>query len=199
MSSTLVLDHFSPSPDNNKQLLTRSFSGKQRHLSSSFNRSQSLLYSSSTDRRQMLLAEQELWSSTSSHAHGTRRFNEVAGGTTAAIAAVACCAPFGIADLVLLAVYKVPTGLCRKALREKRRRRLMKKGSLLLTPAGHDHMCECSLCDGSELEFRTKDPVIMVEAMEKDDDMMQLEKEMWDKFYGSGFLRSNSRPVSAGL
>lgn len=150
----------------------------------------------------MLLAEQELWSSTAmQHAArpSHRRFNTVAGGTTADIAAVAC-APVGIADLLLLAVYKVPTGLCRKAIRQKRRRRLMKKGSLLLPPPGHDQTCDCGHCDGMESEFHTGDPVIMAEAMEKDNDMMQLEKEMWDKFYGAGFWRSNSsyKAVSVG-
>lgn len=176
MSASLILDHSSPSPDR-KRLLHK--------------RSKSLIYSSSPDRRQMLLAEQELWSSSPHARHGNRRFNEVAGGTTADIAAVAC-APLGIADLVLLAVYKVPTGLCRKAIRQKRRRRLMKKGSLLLPLVRHDQMCDCGYCDGMESEFLTEDPVIMAEAMEKDDDMMQLEKEMWDKFHGAGFWRSNS-------
>lgn len=153
-------------------------------------RSQSLITSSS-DRRQMLLGEQELWSSSPHAHHSNRRFNEVAGGTTADIAAVAC-APLGIADFLLLAVYKVPTGLCRKAIRQKRRRRLMKKGSIALPLVGHDQMCEYGYSDGMESEFQTEDPVIMAEAMEKDDDMMQLEKEMWDKFHGAGFWRSNS-------
>lgn len=152
-------------------------------------RSQSLV-TSSHDRRQMLLREQELWSSPRAH-HSYRRFNEVAGGTTADIAAVAC-APLGIADLLLLAVYKVPAGLCRKAIRQKRRRRLMKKGSLALPLVGHDQMCEYGYSDGMESDFQTGDPVIMAEAMEKDNDMMQLEKEMWDKFHGAGFWRSNS-------
>lgn len=196
MSTALVLNYSSLS-DKKRQLLNRSHNRKQPQLNpSDFNRNQSLLHSSSTDRRQMLLAEQELWSS-STQARGNRRFSEVAGGATAGIAAVACCAPFGIADLLVLAVYRVPTGLCRKALRHKRRRRLMKKGSLYLRPAGHEHMCDCGCCDGMELEFQTGDPVIMAEAMEKDDDIMQLEKEMWDKFYGAGFWRSPScRAVS---
>lgn len=194
MSTSLLLNHSSPSPDRKN----RSFNGN----SSTFGRSQSLIYFSPTDQRQMLLAEQELWSSTSptSHAarHSNRRFNAVAGGTTADFAAVAC-APIGIADLLVLAVYKVPTGLCRKAIRQKRRRRLMKKGSLLLPPVGQDQMCDCSYCYGMELEIQTGDPVIMAEAMEKDGDMMQLEKEMWDKFYGAGFWRSNSsKAVTVG-
>lgn len=149
----------------------------------------------------MLLGEQELWSSTASTSHVARhrRFHSVAGGTTADITAVAC-APLGIADLVVLAVYKVPTGLCRKAMRQKRRRRLMKKGSLLLPLAGHDQTCDCGYCDGMESDIQTGDPVIMAEAMEKDEDMMQLEKEMWDKFYGAGFWRSSSsKAVTVGF
>ncbi|KAL1821193.1 hypothetical protein ACET3Z_016062 [Daucus carota] len=202
MSTQLFLNS-SPSPNKYKKLMSgRSFSNatRPRLNRSAFSRSHSSLNPSSVDGRQMLLAEQELLSS--SHAHsprGNRRFNEVAGGTTAEIAAIACCAPFSIADLLVLAVYKVPTGLCRKALREKRQRRLMRKGSLLVPLRGHDHTCDCGHCYDMDAEFQTGDPVIMAEAMENDGDMKQLEKEMWEQFYGTGFWRSHSRAVTVGI
>lgn len=68
----------------------------------------------SLDKRQPLLSSQD--SSPSSHGGGSSgrvvrkaRLAEVAGGTTAECAAVACCCPCGIANLLVLAVYKVPT------------------------------------------------------------------------------------------
>lgn len=107
---------------------------------------------------------------------------EVAGGTAAECAAVCCCCPCGLVNLLVLVVYKLPAGLCRKALRRKRRRRLIKKG--LLPP----HQCGC---DESELQIQS----ISGHGVESDSDrdIIELEKEMWDKFYSAGFWRSSSR------
>lgn len=156
----------------------------------------------SLDKRQPLLSSQD--SSPSSHGgvNGSSsggvvvrkaRLAEVAGGTTAECAAVACCCPCGIANLLVLAVYKVPAGLCRKALRKNRRDRLMKKG-LLPASAGSGH---CS-CDEMELHaYQISSPITVVGAgagnLGSDKDAMELEKEMWDKFYGAGFWRSPSQ------
>ncbi|PWA83441.1 2S globulin, Glycoside hydrolase, catalytic domain-containing protein [Artemisia annua] len=59
--------------------------------------------------------------------HSSNRFAEVAGGTTAECAAVCCCFPIGLVNLLVLAVYGVPAGLYRKALKKKRRRKMLKK------------------------------------------------------------------------
>ncbi|KAJ8570594.1 hypothetical protein K7X08_037566 [Anisodus acutangulus] len=79
----------------------------------------------SLDKRQPLLLSTN--DSSSSRGGGSvvwkARFAEVAGGTTAECTAVACCCPCGIVNLLVLAVYKVPAGLCRKALRKNRRNR----------------------------------------------------------------------------
>ncbi|GFQ07771.1 hypothetical protein PHJA_002921100, partial [Phtheirospermum japonicum] len=61
------------------------------------------------------------------------RFAEVAGGTAAECAAVCCCCPCGLVDLLVLAVYKLPAGLCPEGAEKKRPRRLVKMG--LLPPA----------------------------------------------------------------
>lgn len=122
------------------------------------------------------------------------RLAEVAGGTAAECAAVCCCCPCGLVNLLVLVIYKVPAGLCRRVLRKKRRQRLIKKG--LLQPS-HLH-CTCG-CDGRELQFH---PVgfesltsefkkyMMEDDESSDQDVIQLEKEMWDRFYGTGFWRS---------
>ncbi|XP_031092726.1 uncharacterized protein LOC115997321 [Ipomoea triloba] len=123
----------------------------------------------------------------SSGPEGVRRarFAEVAGGTTADIAAVCCCCPCGLVNLVVLAVYKLPAGICRKAIRSKRRRRLMKSGDW---PVRH-----CS-CADSELQIHTiTSPSAVAAALESDKEVVELEKEMWDRFYGAGFWRSPSQ------
>ncbi|KAK4371738.1 hypothetical protein RND71_007122 [Anisodus tanguticus] len=102
-----------------------------------------------------------------------------------------CCCPCGLVNLLVLAMYKLPAGLCRKALRRKRRRRLMKKG--LLQPKG-----QCG-CDDSELSIHPIGggaPLAVVDggsSLESDTDVVALEKEMWSKFYGAGFWRSPSQ------
>ncbi|KAL8519951.1 hypothetical protein ACS0TY_010763 [Phlomoides rotata] len=78
-------------------------------------------------RRQPLLENSDYASM-----HSVRRVSmaEVAGGTSADCTAVCCCCPCRLVNLFVLAVYKVPAGLCQKALRSKRHHRLMKKGGL---------------------------------------------------------------------
>jgi hypothetical protein len=143
------------------------------------------------DRRKLLL---ETHNSSSGRRAG---FGEVAGGTTAECAAVCCCCPCGIVDLVVLTVYKVPAGLCRKALRRRRRRRLVKKG-LLPANGNHRTRCQCG-CDDTEIQIHPvtgldADKLVMM-SLELDEDVIELEKEMWDRFYGAGFWRSPSQRV----
>ncbi|KAG5628633.1 hypothetical protein H5410_000350 [Solanum commersonii] len=138
-------------------------------------------------RRQPLLSNQD----TSSRG-GVRkaRLAEVAGGTAAECAAVCCCCPCGLVNLLVMAVYKLPAGLCRKALRRKRRRRLMKKKIL---------QSQCSSCDDSELSIHPIDGATTLavvdggNSLKSDEDVVALEKEMWSKFYGAGFWRSPSQ------
>ncbi|KAM0978037.1 hypothetical protein ACFX2I_013973 [Malus domestica] len=151
---------------------------------------QLFLRQTSSPRRQPLLRTQV---STS-----TARFAEVVGGTTADCAAVCCCCPWGLVNLLVLAIYKVPAGLCRRVLKKKRRQRLIKKG--LLQP--RNRKCSCGFA-GSELQFHPMGLQCMAEINNRsqkvaddescDKDVMQLEKEMWDRFYSTGFWRSPSQ------
>lgn len=124
---------------------------------------------------------------------GLRRIRvaEVAGGATAECAAVCCCCPCVVAELVVLAVYKVPAGLCRKALRKQRHRRLLKKGMMQPRNGG----------GGGDEEFFQLHSVCSsgssvlsgFESLSDDAEVVELEKEMFDKFYGAGFWRSPSQ------
>ncbi|KAE8009642.1 hypothetical protein FH972_006068 [Carpinus fangiana] len=55
---------------------------------------------------------------------GSCQFAEVADGTTAECAAVCCCCPCGLVNLLYLAIYKVPSTLCWRALRRNSRKKL---------------------------------------------------------------------------
>lgn len=147
-----------------------------------------MLRQSPFSRRQPLLETQDCSS------RGGVRFAEVAGGTTAECAAVCCCCPCSVINLLVLAMYKVPAGLCRKALRRKRRRRLMKKGLLIQGGSSHQR----SSCDGAEFLIHPAVAAaaaesLMMKPMETDKDVMELEREMWERFYGTGFWRSPSQ------
>lgn len=124
---------------------------------------------------------------------GMRRIRvaEVAGGATAECAAVCCCAPCVVAELVVLAVYKVPAGLCRKALRKQRHRRLMKKGMMQQRNCG-------SCCDDEFFQLHSvcssgNSTLSGFESLSDDAEVVELEKEMIEKFYGAGFWRSPSQ------
>lgn len=152
-------------------------------------------------RGQSLLQSRSSTSSCSSNDGGSitrspseksANFGEFCGGTTAACAAVCCCCPIGIANLLVLAIYKVPAGLCRRALRQKRLRNLPKKGLLSRNHRGR------SGCDHSELQIHPvvclQDFFLDVEVSEEAEQaVVELEKEMWQRFYDAGFWRSPSQ------
>ncbi|KAL5708976.1 hypothetical protein ACHQM5_019716 [Ranunculus cassubicifolius] len=147
---------------------------------------QIVLRKPSSNRRQPLLNRND-------PQPGNSRFAEVAGGTAAECAAVCCCCPCGIMNLLVLAVYKLPAGLCRKALKKKRRKQLMNAGGGLFP---RRKTCPCG-CDDTELQIHpvSVDLVNGDNKVEKlnEDEVMELEKEMWEKFYGTGFWRSPSQ------
>ncbi|GJU18876.1 hypothetical protein Tco_1373967 [Tanacetum coccineum] len=125
------------------------------------------------------------------HSNNSTRFAEVAGGTTAECAAVCCCFPIGLVNLLVLAVYGVPAGLYRKALKRKRQRKMLKKGG-----GGDDVDGDRSSCDGEELLIGERVfSYGVVTSLEVDSDVMRFEDEMWGKFYGTGFWRSASQRV----
>lgn len=165
----------------------------------------------SVSRREPLLRASKSTSSSASASSGSSaggrgsvRFAEVAGGTAAECAVVCCCCPCGIVNLILLAVYKVPAGLCRRAWRKTRRKRLIKKG--LLSPKGRRLTCGCEEKElqihpfaANEAAPEMKTPAAAAADAEVDKQVAKLEKEMWERFYSTGFWRSPSQrePASA--
>ncbi|CAJ1979075.1 unnamed protein product [Sphenostylis stenocarpa] len=119
-----------------------------------------------------------------------RGVGEVAGGGAAECAAVCCCFPCVVVHLAVLAVYKVPKGLVLKAAR-KRRRRLLKNKNKENSDIVVWHPRRPSSVDavGSTRleEFLKQFPD------EMDEEEEGLEKEMWARFTGTGFWRSESQ------
>ncbi|KAF6162979.1 hypothetical protein GIB67_021128 [Kingdonia uniflora] len=113
-----------------------------------------------------------------------RKFSEMAGGTAAEVAAICCCCPCGLMNLVVLAVYKLPAGLCRRALRKKRKQRLKRAG---LLPSKSKRGCV-----SDEIQPMSAKISENKEAL-SEKEVIDLEKEMWDKFCSTGFWRSPSQ------
>lgn len=148
----------------------------------------------SSNRRQPLLQQNK-----SSLKAGTR-LGEAVGGT----AAVCCCAPCAVANIVYLAIYKVPATLCIRALRKRKQRhriRIQASGEGMLPVK---RRCTCGCCDdivGARVHPTCSDDDekyggVKSESFgvqEEDKDVAELEKEMWDTFYGTGFWRSSSQ------
>ncbi|KAK7337344.1 hypothetical protein VNO77_17911 [Canavalia gladiata] len=141
----------------------------------------------SSNRREPLLQSQM------SSRSGT--VGEVVGSTTAECVAVCCCFPCSLANLLVLAIYKVPAGLCRRMLKKKRLRKMIKKG--LLQPKRSS--CSCGCCDDvnnpwlSPMCSSDASDITRLYSTEPDSDAVALEKEMLEKFFSTGFWRSSSR------
>ncbi|KAJ9189115.1 hypothetical protein P3X46_000446 [Hevea brasiliensis] len=124
-----------------------------------------------------------------------KRFGEVAGGTAAECVAVCCCCPCTLMNLLVLAIFKMPVCLCRKA--RKRHRSSKIKQQPLLVNAVSNGLCR------EELEREVQAVVEKQKEVgggdDDDDDAdgeteaVDLEKEMWDRFYATGFWRSTSQ------
>ncbi|XP_038999048.1 uncharacterized protein LOC120124438 [Hibiscus syriacus] len=50
-----------------------------------------------------------------------KNYGGIVGGSAAECTAVACCVPLTMTEMLFLGLYKVPTGLCKKAYARKRR------------------------------------------------------------------------------
>ncbi|XP_027927847.1 uncharacterized protein LOC114184736 [Vigna unguiculata] len=115
------------------------------------------------------------------------RAGEVAGNATAACAAVCCCVPCSVMDVVVLAAYKVPAGLVRKAMHKRKRRLLQKKNEK--NEALLDHRPD-------DFSGPTPGPwPSLDEDLSEDEaeETSKLEEEMWAQFNGTGFWRSDSQ------
>lgn len=95
-------------------------------------------------------------------------------------------------NLLILAVYKLPAGLCRKALKRRKLQRLKKA---MLLPQRRRCSCGCNETE-SPVHQVAVDMWPMDKSEEQDSmakEVMELEKEMWDRFYSTGFWRSPSQ------
>ncbi|KAL6894573.1 hypothetical protein ACP4OV_008671 [Aristida adscensionis] len=123
-----------------------------------------------------------------SHQH--RSCGEVAGGTTAGCAAVCCCFPCVMVEVVVLATVRAPAALARKAVRVRRgRRRSASAGEAtdiyeLLVDQGDAG--EAAAAADEEEDILTLKP-----HLEEQD--VELDKEVWARFQGAGFWRSPSQ------
>lgn len=141
-----------------------------------------LLRSPPGTRQQPLLKDQS-----ANRVKEKRRFAEVAGGTAAECAAICCCFPCSMMNLLILTVYKVPVGLCKKVWRKRGKRRHIAKKNKAATAAGAG--IEWPNHDGEKEDHRGES--LPSSYLSSED--MELEKEMWEGFYGTGFWRTASQ------
>ncbi|RDX93423.1 hypothetical protein CR513_24322, partial [Mucuna pruriens] len=119
-----------------------------------------------------------------------RHVGEMAGNATAECAAVCCCMPCAVMDMVVLAAYKVPAGLVKKAM-HKRKCRLQQQQKKNKKNEGlfdHGPISIHNLGLGP-----TFDDHLPNEAGEDELEVSRLEDEMWAQFNGTGFWRSDSQ------
>lgn len=109
-----------------------------------------------------------------------RKVGEVAGGAAAECAAICCCCPCAVVKFVVLAVYRVPAAVCKKAWKQSKRRRFVAKRHGLL--------------EGSQSSVHAKlkeeDPtaeVIVFEESAVNDVMVLSRMKCWNGFMGRGF------------
>ncbi|KAI3417758.1 uncharacterized protein J3R85_014210 [Psidium guajava] len=136
------------------------------------------------------------------------RLAEVAGVSSAECVAIWCCCPCAIADFFLLAVYRVPAGLCRRALRKRRRRRLTRQIAFttkrgvrggMKGASGRDVDREGDDGDGANAENAGSAVITLEELLEMRAAAaaatggVEEGAEMWGRFSNMGFWRSSSR------
>ncbi|PNX94065.1 hypothetical protein L195_g017232 [Trifolium pratense] len=126
-------------------------------------------------------------------ANRSRRVGEVAGNTTAECAAICCCVPCTVMDMVALATYKVPACLWKKAVQKKKKKRLQKNLKKIKKN-------ETTLLDhkkpngpGTGPETVIVKPNLEEHFEETPEDDVKLEDEMWARFNVNGFWRSESQ------
>ncbi|CAL0316908.1 unnamed protein product [Lupinus luteus] len=152
---------------------------------------------SSCNRRQPLLQR-------SNSCRRTRtRLGEAVGGT----AAVCCCCPAVVANVMILAIYKVPKSLCRRAIEKNKKHKQKRHHNHSSTDAKEGlvqekRSCKCRCCDdisirgystcdnGDDIANARSQNVV---EQEEEKEVMELEKEMWARFSTTGFWRSPSR------
>ncbi|KAF8088867.1 hypothetical protein N665_0528s0025 [Sinapis alba] len=114
---------------------------------------------------------------------------EFCGGTTASCAAVCCCCPCGLVNLLVLAIYKVPRGICRRALRIRRRKQLVKNRIFPPLPTDGKGERMQRVFQNSEFAIHPVDSNDVSDEEEDDDDFLDL------KYFG----KSGGAAAAAGV
>ncbi|KAH6772986.1 hypothetical protein C2S51_011390 [Perilla frutescens var. frutescens] len=143
-------------------------------------------------RRQPLLTRTVTSSEASSecagatHGVGRSRRGSRMGETAGECAAVCCCCPCAMLHLIILAVYRLPRGLWGK----KKRKRLLRKKRRNSSEetANRRKSMSLGLSGGDEVDESTED-----EDRGGENDVVDWDNEVWDRFYGAGFWRSASQ------
>jgi predicted aminopeptidase len=134
------------------------------------------------------------------------RCGEVAAGTAAGCAAVCCCIPFAVVELVVLAAVRAPAALCRRTIRNQRNRRRAARARRM------KEMEELILAGNASprtvAAVRAKHAALAAEeeqgwchwparpaaaTAEEEVELVEAEKEVWARFHGTGFWRSPSQ------
>ncbi|KAJ8466994.1 hypothetical protein OPV22_029546 [Ensete ventricosum] len=122
------------------------------------------------------------------------RLAEAAGETAAECAAIVCCCPCGIANLLFTAAVKLPAGLVRRALRHKRKHGAgfgKRKAGLFRNRIGSLDDDDFGIYSGSLLVALEAEETWPVKVASPE--LVALEKEMSARFYSAGFWRSPSQ------
>ncbi|KAK9673005.1 hypothetical protein RND81_12G139900 [Saponaria officinalis] len=126
------------------------------------------------------------------------RVAEIAGGVAGNCAMVWCCFPYTIVNMFTLIVYKVPSCLCKKAIKGHRMQRPTKNMSL---PAPKTTTQTPSLCQNNGYEYGIIEipaypkvvpkgdgvKLVVVDGDEMENEIKELEKEMFKRFNKNGF------------
>ncbi|CAL0333938.1 unnamed protein product [Lupinus luteus] len=130
----------------------------------------------------------------------TRRVGEMAGGTAAECAAVCCCCPCAMVHFAVLALYTVPKGLLKKAVMKKRSKRQRSLEENTNNNKNKNKNNVVVFSQQKQQRIVNIDNVILVgpttveEYMAKEvTEAVALENEMWARFAGTGFWRSESQ------
>ncbi|WOK98487.1 hypothetical protein Cni_G07199 [Canna indica] len=115
------------------------------------------------------------------------RFAEMAGETAAECAAICCCCPFGLVNLLVVVAVKLPAGLVRRALR----RNSQKKTAIVRPRVGVFDDDDLIVHRGSVMALAGNEVTSPVRS--PSEEMPELEKVMLAYFYGAGFWRSPSQ------
>ncbi|XP_075498828.1 uncharacterized protein LOC142537152 [Primulina tabacum] len=116
--------------------------------------------------------------------HRGGRIGETAGDC----AAIICCCPCATIHLLILALYRLPTGLCKKAWRRRRKRhRLLKKKKMMNSMEEKENQWK-----ENSFGFCTDDCYGDEESIDQSD-TVEWDSEIWDHFYAYGFWRSGSQ------